>query len=148
MKVKTEKTYNVTPKDIKKEWFIIDAAGKPMGKVAERAAYVLRGKHKAIYEPHLDIGDNVVIINAAKAVLTGNKVMDKTYYRHSYYPGGLKSTNYAKLIEKHPCMPMEKAIKGMLPKTIMGKKLFKNIRVYKDDKYDNVFPAPKVLDIK
>ncbi len=148
MKVKKQQTYNVTPKDITKEWHLINAAGKPLGKVAERAAYILRGKHKPIYTPYLDTGDNVIIINAKKAVLTGKKFTDKIYYHHTGYPGGLKNTNYAKLINKNPIQPIEKAIKGMLPKGPLGRELFRNLRVYKDDNHKHISQNPHVIEIK
>ena len=147
MQVKKYQTYNVTPKDIDKKWYVINAAGKPMGRVAEKAAYILRGKHKPIYTPYLDTGDNVVIINAEKAVLTGNKFTDKTYYHHTGYPGGLKSMNYAKLLKKNPTQPMEKAIKGMLPKGPLGRELFRNLRVYKDDIQKQSSQNPEVIEI-
>src|SRR4030042_3540421 len=135
MKVKKYLTYNVGKKDIKKDWYIIDAAEKPLGKVAVKASYILRGKHKPIFTPYLDTGDNVVIINAEKALMTGKKFMDKLYYHHTGYPGGLKSINYAKLLKKKPTHPMELAIKGMLPKGPLGRKLFRNLRVYKGDSH-------------
>ena len=147
MQVKKYQTYNVTPKDIDKKWYVINAAGRPMGRVAEKAAYILRGKHKPIYTPYLDTGDNVVIINAEKAVLTGNKFTDKTYYHHTGYPGGLKSMNYAKLLKKNPTQPMEKAIKGMLPKGPLGRELFRNLRVYKDDIQKQSSQNPEVIEI-
>ncbi|MCG8572401.1 MAG: 50S ribosomal protein L13 [Spirochaetes bacterium] len=142
------KTYNVTSKDIEKKWYIIDAEGLALGRVAAKAAYILRGKHKAIYTPYLDTGDNVIVINAEKALLTGNKVTDKIYHHHSGYPGGLKSVNYEKLVEKKPIMPMEKAIKGMLPKGPLGRKLYKNLRVYADSNYKEVSVKPEKLEIK
>ena len=138
-------TYNVTPKDIEKKWYIIDAAGQKLGKVAVKAANILRGKNKPIYTPYLDTGDNVVIINTDKIVVTGNKGDDKMYYHHSGYPGGLKSINYDKLIQKHPMKPLELAIKGMLPKGPLGRKLFKNMRIYRDDKYQQVSQKQKRL---
>lgn len=145
--VKLQKTYNVTPKDIQKKWYLIDANGKPFGKVAEKAAYILRGKHKAIYTPYLDAGDNVIIINAAKASLSGNKFSDKMYYHHTLYPGSMKSTNYAKLVDKHPTRPMELAIKGMLPKGPLGRQLFRNLRVYKDDVMKQSSQNPEVVQL-
>ena len=128
-------TYNVSKKDINKRWFIIDATDKPLGKVAAKAAYILRGKHKAIYTPYMDTGDNVIIVNASKAIITGDKFTDKIYYHHSGYVGGMKSITYDKLVAKKPTDPMEIAIKGMLPKGPLGRKIFRNLRVYKDDFY-------------
>ena len=139
-------TYNVTPKDIEKKWYIIDAAGQKLGKVAVKAANILRGKNKPIYTPYLDTGDNVVIINTDKIVVTGNKGDDKMYYHHSGYPGGLKSINYDKLIQKHPMKPLDLAIKGMLATGPLGRKLFKNMRIYRDDKYQQVSQKPILVE--
>ena len=142
------KTYNVTKKDIQKKWYLIDAAGVSMGRVAERAAYILRGKHKAIYTPHLDTGDNVIIINAEKAVMTGNKGSDKMYYRHSGYPGVPTEHSYEKVMEKKPTYPREQAIKGMLPHGPLGRELFRNVRVYAGADYKQVSQNPEKLEIK
>lgn len=147
MKLKKHLTYNVGKKDIKKEWYIIDAKDKPLGKVAAKASYILRGKHKAIYTPYLDTGDNVIIINADKAVLTGKKVMDKLYYFHSGYPGGLKTVNYAKLVAKKPTFPLELAIKGMLPKGPLGRKLFRNLRVCQGETHDITSKEIKKIEL-
>jgi large subunit ribosomal protein L13 len=135
-KMKKELTYNVTPKDITKKWYLIDAKDKVLGKIAVKTAYILRGKNKATFTPYLDTGDNVIIINAGKAKVTGKKPTDKVYYHHSGYPGGMKSATYEKLVAKKPTKPLEEAIKGMLPKGPMGRKLFRNVKIYKDDKYD------------
>ncbi|HOV13047.1 MAG TPA: 50S ribosomal protein L13 [Spirochaetota bacterium] len=140
------KTYNVTPKDVVKKWYIIDADGKSLGKVAAKASYILRGKHKAIYTPYLDTGDNVIIINASKAVMTGNKYSDKIYYHHTGHPGGMKSFTYDKLVERKPIYPMEIAVKGMLPKGPLGRDLFRNLRIFKDDKYTQVSQNPVVVE--
>ena len=139
-------TYNVTPKDIEKKWYLIDAAGQKLGKVAARAAIILRGKDKPIYTPYLDTGDNVVIINVDKIVMSGNKGEDKLYYNHSGFPGGLKIVNYNELFEKNPVKPLEHAIKGMLPKGPLGRELFKNLRVYNDDQYKQVSQKPVVVE--
>jgi len=139
-------TYNVTTKDISKKWFIIDASGKSLGKVAAKAAYILRGKHKPIYTPYMDTGDNVIIINAEKAIMTGNKFTDKIYYHHSGFVGGIKSITYDKLIAKKPTDPMEIAIKGMLPKGPLGRKIFRNLRVYKDDFYKEKSVKAEVIE--
>ena len=146
MKVKKEQTYNVAPKDIVKKWYLIDAKDKVMGKVAGKAAYILRGKHKAVYTPYLDAGDNVIIINAGKAKMTGKKAHDKIYHHYTGYPGGMKSINYEKLVVKKPGAPLEEAIKGMLPKGPLGRKLFRNLRVYKNDKYSQISQNPIVVD--
>lgn len=143
----TQKTYNVTSKDIKKKWYILDAEGKSMGRVALKAAYILRGKHKPTYTPYLDAGDNVVIINAKKAKVTGNKFKDKLYYHHTGFPGGLRSVNYEELLEKHPTYPMEKAVRGMLPNGPLGSKIYENVRIYSDAEYKEVSQKPEVVEI-
>ncbi len=146
MKLIKAKTYNVTPKDIDKKWYLIDAKGKIMGKVAVKAAYILRGKHQPLYTPNLDTGDNVIIINANQAKMTGNKYNDKMYYNYSGYPSGLKSITYSKLMAKNPIRPLELAIKGMLPKGPLGRKLFRNLRVYKDDKHNQKSQNPIIVE--
>jgi large subunit ribosomal protein L13 len=138
--------YNIGLKDVTKKWYIIDAENKPMGKVAAKAAYILRGKHKPIYTPHLDTGDNVIIINAAKAKMTGNKLAGKIYYHYSGYPGGMGAVTYEKLVAKKPCYPIELAIKGMLPKGPLGRELFRNLRVYKDAEYKETSQKPEVVE--
>jgi large subunit ribosomal protein L13 len=147
-KSETYKTYNVTKKDIKKIWYLIDAEGKPLGKVAVKAAYILRGKHKAVFTPYLDTGDNVVVINAGKAKMTGNKFSDKIYYSYTGYPGGMKNINYAKMVQKFPTRPMEYAIKGMLPHNALGRKLYRNLRIYKDNNYKQISQHPQIVEIK
>lgn len=140
-------TYNVTSKDVNKKWYIIDAAGLPLGRVAVKAAYILRGKNKPIYTPHLDTGDNVIIINAAKAIMTGHKTTDKLYYRHSGYMGGLTETPYDKVMEKKPVLPMEEAIRGMLPHGPLGRALFRNLRVYAGAEYNETSQKPEKIEI-
>ncbi len=115
---------------IERKWFIIDAEGKVLGRVAAKAASIVRGKNKAIFVPHQEVGDFVVVINADKVVVTGRKAQQKLYYRHSGYVGGLKTSNYEKLIARHPTKPLELAIKGMLPKGPLGRKLAKNAKIY------------------
>jgi large subunit ribosomal protein L13 len=124
------KTVFVKPTEVERKWFLLDAEGKVLGRVAARVASILRGKEKAVFAPHQEVGDYVVVVNADKIVITGNKAKQKQYHRHSGYPGGLKTVNYEKLIEKHPASPLELAIKGMLPKGPLGRKLFKNAKVY------------------
>lgn len=116
--------------EVKKSWVIIDAENKVLGRVAVEAARVLRGKHKPEYTPYLDCGDNVIIINAEKAKVTGNKYNDKQYFRHSGYPGGIKDITYGQLLEKHPTRPMTMAVTGMLPHNRLGRQLATNLRVY------------------
>ena len=124
------KTVFVKPGNVERKWFLIDAEGKVLGRVAARVASILRGKEKALFTPHQEVGDYVVVVNAEKAVLTGNKAQQKLYRRHSGYVGGLKTVNYEKLLEKKPTSPLELAIKGMLPKGPLGRKLLKNAKIY------------------
>ena len=124
------KTVFVKPADVERKWFLLDADGKVLGRVAARVASILRGKEKAIFTPHQEVGDYVVVINADKIVVTGSKAQDKLYHHHTGYPGGLKTENFEKLIEKHPTSPLELAIKGMLPKGPLGRKLLKNAKLY------------------
>jgi len=124
------KTVFVKPQTVERKWFLIDAEGKVMGRVAAKIASILRGKEKAIFTPNQEIGDYVVVINAEKIAITGRKAEQKEYHRHTGYPGGLKTVNFEKLIEKHPVSPLELAIKGMLPKGPLGRKLLKNVKIY------------------
>jgi len=115
---------------VERKWYIIDAEGKVLGRVAAKIAAIVRGKNKAIFVPHQEIGDFVVVINADKVVVTGRKAQQKMYYRHTGYIGGLKASNFKTAIERHPTMPLETAIKGMLPKGPLGRKMAKNIKIY------------------
>jgi large subunit ribosomal protein L13 len=124
------KTVFVKPEAVERKWFLIDAEGKVLGRVAARIACILRGKEKAIFAPNQEIGDYVVVINAEKILVTGRKAQQKEYHRHSGYPGGLKTVNYEKMLAKHPASPLELAIKGMLPKGPLGRKLQKNVKIY------------------
>lgn len=124
------KTVYVKPGEITKKWYLIDAQEKALGRVAEKAARILRGKNHPYYVPYHDLGDQVIIINAEKAALSGRKRSDKLYYRHSGYPGGLKVENYETLVKRKPTAPMEKAVRGMLPKGPLGNKLYTNVRIY------------------
>lgn len=125
------KTVRIKESEVYKDWHVIDAAGRPLGRVATEAATLLKGKHKPTYEPHLDDGDFVIVVNAGQVRVTGNKEQQITYYRHSGYPGGLKSRTYAEQFEKFPERVLEKAIWGMLPKGSLGKKIFRHLKVYK-----------------
>ena len=124
------KTAFVKPAKIERKWFVIDADGKILGRVAAKAASIVRGKEKAIFTPNQEIGDYVVIVNAEKVAVSGRKSSQKIYHRHTGYVGGLKSTSFEKLIARHPARPLENAIKGMLPKGPLGRKLAKNAKVY------------------
>ena len=124
------KTYVPKQGEIVKEWHVIDAEGQVLGRLAAEVARLLRGKHKPMYTPYLDCGDNVVVVNAAKIRVTGNKATDKMYYRCSGYPGGLRELNYERMMDKHPTRALELAVKGMLPHNRLGRKLATNFRVY------------------
>lgn len=124
------KTYSTKAADIFKQWHVMDASGVVLGRLASEAAKLLRGKHKPIFAPHLDTGDAVIVINAEKVRVTGKKAAQKTYYRHSQYPGGLKSITYDKLAKAHPTRVVEYAIRGMLPRNRLGDQMFRHLKVY------------------
>jgi large subunit ribosomal protein L13 len=124
------KTYSVKKADIKRQWRVVDAADRVLGEVATDAAKLLMGKHKPYYTTNLDVGDYVVVINAEKVRVTGNKAQDKIYYSHSGYPGGLKSVSFEKLIKTHPERVIERAVKGMLPQNRLGDSMFRKLKVY------------------
>jgi len=124
------KTTSVTPTDIKKQWVLIDATNQPVGRVAAEVARLLRGKHKANYVPHLDCGDNVIIVNAAKTIFTGRKLEKKFYYHHSSYIGGIKATAAKDLMANKPERVFEHAVRGMLPHNKLGRKVFHNVKIY------------------
>ena len=129
------KTYATKAKDIERQWHVIDASGKTLGRLAAQVARLLTGKHKPNYAPYLDCGDYVVVLNAAKVKLTGNKAKQKTYYRHSGYPGGLKAVGFEKMLQTHPNRVIEQAVKGMLPHNLLGNAMFKKLKVYADDRH-------------
>ncbi len=137
------RTYMANSEKIKRRWYIIDAAGRPLGRVATEAARLLRGKHKPEYTPHLDTGDHVIIINAGKVVLTGRKPEQKQFRRHSGYPGGLKSIDYTTLLEKKPERAVYMAVRGMLPHNRLGRAMLKKLRVYKDDRHSHQAQQPE-----
>lgn len=141
------KTIFVKQKDVEKKWYIIDAAGKRLGRLAVKVATILRGKHKPIFSPHMDTGDYVIIINAEKVQLTGRKKTDKVYYRHSGYPGGLKSESFSKIIQRKPTFPMEHAIKGMLPKGPLGRKLYQHVKIYSGENHPHKAQKPEELTL-
>lgn len=141
------KTIFVNEKDAVRSWYIIDAAGKPLGRVAAKAAAMLRGKNKITYAPNQEMGDFIVIINAAKVAVTGAKATDKMYYHHTGYVGGLKSYSFEKKIERHPDAPLMLAIKGMLPKGPLGRKLLKNVRIYAGTAHPHTAQNPIPLEV-
>ena len=141
-------TYMATPKDIERTWYILDAANKPLGRLATEAARLLRGKHKPIYTPHVDTGDHVIIINAEKVILTGNKFQKKMYYRHSRFPGGLKSMDYQTLLATRPERAIEKAVKGMIPHNRLGRMMMKKIRIYRGAEHPHAAQKPEVWNFE
>ena len=141
------KSYMQKKETVERKWYVIDAEGKPLGRVASKAAHILRGKHKATYTPHIDCGDYVIIINASKVLLTGNKLEDKKYYSHSQYPGGLRTRTAKEMIEKYPEEMVEKAVKGMLPKNRLGRAMYKKLFVYAGSDHKHMAQRPSEMDV-
>ncbi|PZP63541.1 MAG: 50S ribosomal protein L13 [Azospira oryzae] len=141
------KTYSTKPQDVKRDWFVVDAADKVLGRLASEIARRLRGKHKPIYAPHVDAGDYIVVINAEKVRVTGRKLDQKIYYRHSGYPGGLYSMRLRQMQERFPTRVIEKAVKGMLPKGPLGSAMFRKLKVYAGAEHPHTAQQPKQLDI-
>jgi large subunit ribosomal protein L13 len=139
-------TYTAKPADIKQDWYIVDASGKTLGRLATEIARRLRGKHKPQYTPHMDTGDYIVVINARNVRVTGRKATDKMYYSHSEYPGGIKSISFDKLREKKPELIIEKAVKGMLPRGPLGRQMFRKLRVYAGAEHKHSAQQPQPLD--
>ena len=141
------KTIFLKPADLERKWYVMDVEAKPLGRAAARIASILRGKEKAVFAPHQETGDFVVVINAEKIAITGRKAEQKLYHRHSGYVGGLKTINYQKFTEKHPCSPLELAIKGMLPKGPLGRKLLKNVKIYPGAVHPHTAQNPQILEL-
>ncbi|HON97118.1 MAG TPA: 50S ribosomal protein L13 [Bacteroidales bacterium] len=141
------KTVHLNAQTVNKEWVLVDAAGQTLGRLASRVAYVLRGKHKPGYTPHVDCGDNVIVINADKVVLTGNKFHQKMYYHYTGYPHGQRGESAENIIKRKPTFLVEHAVKGMLPKNRLGRQIFKNLHVYAGAEHPHQAQTPKVIDI-
>ncbi len=141
------KTFNTKPADIRREWFVVNAEGKTLGRLATGIARVLKGKHKTIYTPHLDTGDYVIVVNAGKIHVTGKKLDEKFYVRHSGYPGGLKKTFLRDQLEKHPDRVIKAAVWGMLPKGRLGRVMFKKLKVYSRADHPHSAQHVKVLEV-
>ncbi|EKO3476473.1 50S ribosomal protein L13 [Vibrio fluvialis] len=141
------KTFVAKPETVKRDWYVVDAEGKTLGRLASEIASRLRGKHKAEYTPHVDTGDYIIVVNAEKVAVTGNKAKDKMYHRHTEFPGGLKSISFEKLIERKPEMVLELAVKGMLPKGPLGRAMYRKLKVYAGAEHNHAAQQPKVLDI-
>jgi large subunit ribosomal protein L13 len=141
------KTFVATPDTIKREWFVVDATDKTLGRLSTEIALRLRGKHKPEYTPHMDTGDYIIVINAEKVRVTGNKAQNKMYYSHTGYPGGIKEINFDKLIKRKPEMVIEKAVKGMLPKGPLGRAMFRKMKVYAGSEHSHAAQQPQALEI-
>jgi len=139
------RTWTVRPSDIKREWYVIDAKGQTLGRLATRVATVLRGKHRPQYSPHADTGDHVIVLNAQQVNLTGRKEDQKVYYRHTGYPGGIKSSSVKRVRQEHPERIIENAVRGMLPKNPLGRAMFSKLKVYAGDSHPHQAQQPKQL---
>jgi large subunit ribosomal protein L13 len=142
------KTFSAKPHEVQRGWYVVDASDKVLGRLAAEIAKRLRGKHKAIYTPHVDTGDYIVVVNAEKLRVTGNKAEDKKYYRHSTYPGGIYETTFGKMQARFPGRALEKAVKGMLPKGPLGYAMIKKLKVYAGAEHPHSAQQPQVLDIR
>lgn len=141
------KTFSAKPHEVKREWFVVDATDKVLGRLATQIAHRLRGKHKAIYTPHVDTGDFIVVTNVERIVVTGNKAEDKKYFRHSGYPGGVSETNFKKIQQRFPGRALEAAVKGMLPKGPLGYAMLKKLKCYAGAQHPHTAQQPKALEI-
>lgn len=141
------KTVSAKAHEVKRDWFIVDAAGKTLGRLASQIAIRLRGKHKPIYTQHVDTGDYIVVINAEKVLVTGNKGSDKMYYRHSGFPGGIKGASFDQMIARKPEEVIEIAVKGMLPKNPLGRDMFRKLKVYRGENHPHVAQQPQALNV-
>lgn len=136
-------TQSAKASEIERKWYVVDAAGQPLGRLASKVAHVLRGKHRPQYTPHVDTGDFVIVINAAQVRLTGNKLANKQYHRHSGYPGGLTSESYGDLLQRKPSFVVERAVKGMLPKNSLGRQMFRKLKVHAEGTHPHVAQQPE-----
>lgn len=141
-------TVSVPSEAIERRWHVVDAGGQVLGRIASQIAHVLRGKHKPVFSPHVDAGDFVIVINAAKVKLTGRKLEGKIYYRHTGYPGSIRETTAAELLEKHPERMIERAVRGMLPKNALGRKMLRKLKVYTDADHPHAAQKPEALEIR
>ena len=141
------KTYSAKPSEVRREWLVIDATDKVLGRLASEIARRLRGKHKPEYTPHVDTGDHIVVVNAEKVHVTGRKTTDKVYYRHTGYPGGIKSQTFAELRDSYPERIIETAVKGMLPRNPLGRAMFKKLHVYAGPEHKHQAQQPKPLEL-
>lgn len=142
------KTFMAKPAEVERKWYVVDAEGQTLGRLSSQIAAILRGKHKPIYTPHVDTGDFVIVVNAEKIHLTGDKWDQKMFRHHSGYPGGLKSTRYADVRDKHPERIIETAVKGMLPKNTLGRQMYKKLKVYAGPEHKHQAQMPEPLELK
>jgi large subunit ribosomal protein L13 len=145
--VENVKTHVTKPESVKREWYIVDAEGQTLGRLASQVAAVLRGKHKPQFSPAVDVGDYVIVLNAEKVRVTGRKMEQKKYYRHSGYPGGLREITLAEQLQRHPTRVVRTAVRGMLPRTRLGRKQFKKLKVYAGSKHPHDAQRPKTLEL-
>jgi len=143
-----DKTYVTRSKDVQREWYVVDAAGQTLGRLAARVARILRGKHKPTYSPSVDTGDFVIVVNAEKIHVTGRKLDQKIYYRYSGYPGGLKEITLRNLLQRHPTRVIEHAVRGMLPKNRLGRQMFKKLKVYAGPDHPHAAQQPEQLELR
>ena len=141
------RTYVVRQEEITRKWFVVDADGKTLGRLASAIAQILKGKHKPMYSPHLDVGDYVVVINAERIAVTGRKMDQKMYYRHTGYPGGIRESNLRDLLARHPTYAVKFAIKGMLPKNRLGRKMIRKLKIYAGPEHPHQAQHPEVLEL-
>lgn len=141
------KTFSAKPHEVRRDWFVVDGTDKVLGRLAAEIAARLRGKHKPEYTPHVDTGDFIVVVNAARIRVTGGKPQDKKYYRHSGYPGGISETNFEKMQQRFPGRALEKAVKGMLPKGPLGYAMIKKLKVYAEATHPHTAQQPKALEV-
>jgi len=142
-----KRTFSASAQSVERRWFVVDATDKPLGRLASEIARRLRGKHKPEYTPHVDTGDYIVVVNASKVAVTGNKRSDKMYYNHSGYPGGIKSINFEKLLAKAPETIIERAVKGMLPRGPLGRAMFGKLKVYSGPEHKHTAQQPEALSV-
>ena len=140
-------TFSAKPAEVRRDWFVVDATGKTLGRLSTEIAHRLRGKHKPEYTPHVDTGDYIVVVNAEKIRVTGNKVKDKMYHHHTGYIGNLKSKSLEKMLDEHPERVLEKAVKGMLPRGPLGRQMFKKLRVFAGPEHDHAAQQPIPLEV-
>jgi large subunit ribosomal protein L13 len=148
--MKQNKTYTPKPSDVEREWFVVDATDLPLGRLASEVAQILRGKHKPTYAPHVDVGDHVIVVNAEQVAVTSGKSQSKIYYQHSGFPGGIKAESFEELRERRPEAIVERAVRGMLPKTKLGRQMLRKLKVYvgEDHPHEAQQPQPLEFDIR